>query len=84
VIEPGVELDECVIMDYVKICRGARLRRVIVDRHNLVEAGSQIGFDPEAGRARYKTTPGGVVVVPKGCPDYFARDSRDRGIGYSE
>ncbi len=83
-IEPGVELDECVIMDYVKICRGARLRRVIVDRHNLVEAGSQIGFDPEADRARYKTTPGGVVVVPKGSPDYFARDSRDRGIGYSE
>jgi hypothetical protein len=35
-------------------------------------------------RARYKTTPGGVVVVPKGSPDYFARDSRDRGIGYSE
>ena len=25
VIEPGVELDECIIMDYVKVSRGARL-----------------------------------------------------------
>jgi glucose-1-phosphate adenylyltransferase len=84
VIEPGAELDECIIMDYVRVCRGARLRRVIVDRHNLVKAGARIGFDPETDRARYEVTPGGVIVVPKGRADYFARDSRGSGLGYNE
>ena len=84
VIEPGVELDECIIMDYVRLCRGTRLRRVIVDRHNIIEAGSEMGFDPETDRAHYALTPGGVIVVPKGRPDYFARNSRGNGLGYDE
>lgn len=84
VIEPDVELDECIIMDYVRISRGARLRRVIVDRHNHIEAGAKIGFDPEMDRAQYEMTPGGVVVVPIGKPDYYARDSRGSGMGYDE
>jgi glucose-1-phosphate adenylyltransferase len=84
VIEPDVELQECIIMDYVKVRRGARLRRVIVDRYNLIEAGLQIGLDPETDCAHYETTPGGVVDGPKGSPDYFARDSRGGGVGYNE
>lgn len=84
VVEPDVELNECIIMDYVRICRGARLRRVIVDRHNVVEAGSQIGFDPETDCTHYETTPESVVIVPKGRPDYFARNSRSKGPGYAE
>ena len=47
VIEEDVELDECIIMDYVRIGRGARLKRVIVDRHNIIEPGDVIGFDAE-------------------------------------
>lgn len=84
VIEADVELDECIIMDYVRVYRGARLRRVIVDRHNKVKAGSVIGFDTEADRAHYEVTPGGVVVIPKGRTDYFARNSRGTGLGYDE
>jgi glucose-1-phosphate adenylyltransferase len=84
VIEPGVELEDCVIMDYVRVCRGTRLRRVIVDRHNIIEADSEIGFNAAADRARYQLTPGGVVVVPKGQAEYFSRDSRGIGPGYAE
>jgi len=84
VIEPDVELEDCIIMDYVRVCRGARLRRVIVDRHNMIDANSVIGFNSETDRARYQVTPGGVVVVPKGRTDYFARDSRGSGVGYDE
>ena len=61
-----------------------RMRRVIVDRHNIIDANSVIGFDAEADRARYQVTPGGVVVIPKGRTDYFARDSRGSGLGYDE
>jgi glucose-1-phosphate adenylyltransferase len=85
VIEPDVELEECLIMDYVRVCRGARLRRVIVDRHNIIEAGSVIGIDPETDRARHDVTPGGVVVVPsKGKLDYFARESEGDSQRYED
>jgi glucose-1-phosphate adenylyltransferase len=84
VIEPDVELEDCIIMDYVRVCRGARLRRVIVDRHNVIEPGCEIGFDSGAERASYDVTPGGVVVIPKGRTEYFARNSRGAGPGYGE
>ncbi|MEJ2360334.1 MAG: glucose-1-phosphate adenylyltransferase [Gammaproteobacteria bacterium] len=84
VIEPDVELDECIIMDYVRIGRGSRLRRVIVDRHNVIGPGTVIGFDREADKQRYHVTPQDVVVIPKGRSDYFARDIRGRGLGYDE
>ncbi len=84
VVESDVEIEDCIIMDYVRICRGSRLRRVIVDRHNIIEPGTVLGFDIEADRARYDVTPEGIVVVPKGSPDYYARESRGRGFGYAE
>jgi len=84
VIEEDVELEDCLIMDYVRVCRGARLRRVIVDRHNIVEAGDVIGFDTEKDRQRYTVSQGGVTVVPSGRVSYFARDTRGSGHGYGE
>lgn len=84
VIEEDVELEDCIIMDYVRVCRGARLRRVIVDRHNIVEAGDVIGFDTEKDRQRYTVSQGGVTVIPSGRVSYFARDTRGSGHGYGE
>jgi glucose-1-phosphate adenylyltransferase len=82
VIEAEVELDECIIMDYVRIGRGSRLRRVIVDRHNHIEPGTVIGYDHEADKRRYHVTPQNIVVIPKGNPDYYAHNYRGRGLGY--
>ncbi|PTN12388.1 glucose-1-phosphate adenylyltransferase [Nitrosomonas aestuarii] len=84
IVEPGADLEDCIIMDYVRICRGARLRRVIVDRHNIIESNARIGYNPEEDRRRYHVTPTGLVVVPLGEVSYFARDSRGRGPGYNE
>lgn len=66
IIEEGVGLEDCIIMDYTIIRKGARLRRVIVDRYNTIAAGTQIGYDPDADRARYHVSESGLVVVPKG------------------
>ncbi len=85
VIEEDVELDECIIMDYVRIGRGARLRRVIVDRHNVIEPGDVIGYDPEADAKRFTVTEGGITVIPGGRVSYFARATKADGRGsYSE
>jgi glucose-1-phosphate adenylyltransferase len=84
VIEPDVVLEDCIIMDYVRVCQGSKLRRVVVDRHNIIPAKTTIGYDIEADNQRYHVTRGGIVVVPKGEPGYFARNSRGAGIGYQE
>jgi glucose-1-phosphate adenylyltransferase len=81
VIEPGAQIEDCVIMDYVRIGAGARLRRAIIDRHNAIAPGTQIGYDRERDRAAgYHVTEGGLVVLPLGDVRYFARE----GGGYSE
>lgn len=66
VVEPDVELDKCIVMDHTLIRRGARLRRVIVDRFNVVPAGTRIGYDRDEDEARWFTTASGIVVLPKG------------------
>jgi glucose-1-phosphate adenylyltransferase len=75
VIEDDVELEDCIIMDYTRIGRGAKLRRVIVDRHNYIEPGDCIGFDPEADRRRFHVSESGITVIGRGPRSYFARGS---------
>lgn len=65
-LEEDVEIEDCIIHDYVRVQRGARLRRAIVTRYNIIEAGTQIGYDSEADSRNYKRTPSGIVVVPPG------------------
>lgn len=85
VIEEDVVLEDCIIMDYVRVRRGSKLKRVIVDRHNVIEPGTQIGYDTEADRQRYHVSPSGVAVLPTGLVGYFARSGRGKsGRGYTE
>lgn len=77
VVESGADLQDCIIMDYVRICCGARLRKVIVDQHNVIKNGARIGYDQKQDRCRYHVTPSGLVVVPAGKVNYFARRSND-------
>ena len=69
-MEEDVEIDECIVMDYAVLRKGVRLRRVIVDRYNTIEAGDHIGYDTEADRRRFPVTDSGIVVIPRGpCTD---------------
>jgi glucose-1-phosphate adenylyltransferase len=65
-LEDGVELEDCIIQDYVRIKQGSRLRRVIVGRYNVIEEGSQIGYDLDADKEQYHTSGSGIVIVPPG------------------
>lgn len=71
VLEHDVEIEDSIIMDYTKIRHGARLKRVIVDRYNTIEAGQRIGYDLDADRKLYHVTDSGIVIVSKGrhCVD---------------
>jgi len=66
VLEQDVEIEDSIIMDYTKVKSGARLKRVIVDRYNTIEAGQRIGYDLDADRRQYHVTDSGIVIVSKG------------------
>ncbi|MBV5298352.1 MAG: hypothetical protein JZU64_09555 [Rhodoferax sp.] len=65
-VEEDVELDECIVMDYSVLRKGVRLKQVIVDRYNTVEAGECIGYDTQADHQRFAVTDSGIVVLARG------------------
>jgi glucose-1-phosphate adenylyltransferase len=67
VIEEGALVEESIIMDHVVIRKGCRLKRVIVDKFNVIAAGTSVGFDLESDRREgtYHFDDDGIVVIPK-------------------
>ena len=72
-IEDGVKIEDCIIMDNVAIRKGSSLRKVIVDKSNIIEEGEQIGFDPDKDRFRSHLDPSGIRIIPKGGRPVKAR-----------
>jgi len=72
-IHSHAQIEGSVILPSCDIGRGSRLRNVIMDRGTRLPAGEQIGFDPEADRARgFRVTPGGRTLV---TPDMLGQDN---------
>lgn len=65
-LEEDVVIEDSIVMDYVRIQRGSRLRRAIVDRYNVLRAGTHLGYDSEQDRARFHLDSSGIVVVAQG------------------
>jgi len=65
-IEAGAHIEECVILDGVRIGSKARLKRVIADRFNIIPAGMELGWDLAADKKRFQVTKSGLVVLPRG------------------
>jgi glucose-1-phosphate adenylyltransferase len=59
-------VENSVLLPGVEIGRNAVVRNAILDKNVQVPPGAQIGVDPEADRAHYTVSPGGVVVLGKG------------------
>jgi glucose-1-phosphate adenylyltransferase len=66
-VHSHAEVHDSVLMPGVEVGRGAIVRRAIVDKHVRIEPGAQIGVDPEADRARFTVSDGGVAVIGKGA-----------------
>jgi glucose-1-phosphate adenylyltransferase len=65
-VDEGAVIEDSIVMDHTTVGKGARLRRAIVDRFNVVPADSEIGLDPDADRHHHFVDPSGLVVVPRG------------------
>ncbi|MBB5077921.1 glucose-1-phosphate adenylyltransferase [Nonomuraea endophytica] len=58
-------VEDSVLMDNVKVGRGAIVRKAIVDKNVVIPDGARIGFDLDYDRTRFAVTRGGVVIIGK-------------------
>jgi glucose-1-phosphate adenylyltransferase len=66
-VRPQCHLEDSLVMSGCDIGEGSRLRRVLLDKNCTIEAGTEIGWDAEADRARFPfVSETGIVVLPKG------------------
>ncbi len=67
-LEPDCDVEDSIVMDHTLLQPGVRLKRCIVDRHNVLPAGTTIGFDPVADvrRGFHVDKSSGLTVVARG------------------
>ena len=67
-VGPGAVIEDSVIMEDVRVGAKATLKKTIVDKHNRIPDGTQIGVCRQHDASRFAISEGGVVVVPKEMP----------------
>ncbi|MEV0404871.1 glucose-1-phosphate adenylyltransferase [Actinoallomurus sp. NPDC050550] len=71
ILSPGVQLDagaevhDSVLMDHVRVGRGAVVRNAIIDKNVVIPDGARIGVDEDYDRAHFTVTDSGVRVLGK-------------------
>ncbi len=66
IVNSWSEVSESVILSNVEIGRYCKIMKAIIDKGNRIPPHTEIGYNPEEDRKRFKVTPRGIVVVPKG------------------
>ena len=65
-------VENAVIMPYVNVGRGARLRNVVIDRGVRIPEGLVVGEDPEFDGKRFRTTESGITLITQSMIDRLA------------
>ena len=65
VVHEKCVIEDCIIMDSCEIKPGTRLKKVIVDRFNVLGPKITIGHDSDADAQHYYIDPSGIVVIPR-------------------
>ncbi|MBK8086354.1 MAG: glucose-1-phosphate adenylyltransferase [Devosia sp.] len=65
------ELHEAVVLPYCTIGRGARLKKVVLDRGVSIPEGLVVGEDPEFDAQWFRLTPEGVTLVTQPMVDRY-------------
>jgi glucose-1-phosphate adenylyltransferase len=65
-------LEEAVVLPYVQVGRGARLKRVVIDRGVEIPEGLVVGDDPELDAERFRRTESGICLITQPMIDRLA------------
>jgi glucose-1-phosphate adenylyltransferase len=63
------QLERVVVLPYVEIRRGARLRNAVIDRGVTIPPGLVVGDDPEQDASRFRRTDKGVCLITQAMID---------------
>jgi glucose-1-phosphate adenylyltransferase len=63
------QLERVVVLPYVEIKRGARLRNAVIDRGVTIPPGLVVGDDPEQDASRFRRTDKGVCLITQAMID---------------
>jgi glucose-1-phosphate adenylyltransferase len=66
IVRSWAQVDESVIMDRVVVGRHCKIKKAIIDKHNIIPPKTTVGYNPSEDRKRFTVTPRGIVVIPKG------------------
>jgi glucose-1-phosphate adenylyltransferase len=66
VVQSCATVEESVILDDVVIGLRCKIKKAIIDKHNIIPAHTEIGYNPNEDMKRFTVTPRGIVVVPAG------------------
>lgn len=72
ILSPNVKVNsysyitDSIIFNNCDIGRHSKIRRAIIDKDVNIPVGTEIGFDPDEDKKRFKVTKTGIVVIPKG------------------
>lgn len=66
VIEDGVEIDGCIIMDNTVVKNNCKITKAIIDRFNLIDENTVIGENVEADNEKIFVSPSGISVIKRG------------------
>ncbi len=66
IIRSWATVEESVIMNGAIVGRHCKIKKAIIDKHNVIPSHTEIGYNPDEDRKRFTVTPRGIVVVPKG------------------
>jgi glucose-1-phosphate adenylyltransferase len=63
-VHDNAVVEDSILFGGVQIGPGAKVRRAILDKWNVVPPGMTIGYDKNEDERRFTMTPSGIVVVP--------------------
>jgi glucose-1-phosphate adenylyltransferase len=66
IVRSWTTVDESVVSDGVVVGRHSRIKKAIIDKHNIIPPHTEIGYNPNEDRKRFPVTSRGIVTVPKG------------------
>jgi glucose-1-phosphate adenylyltransferase len=58
-------IEDSIIMDWVEIGRGCRIKNAIIDKFNTLAPGTEIGYDREQDREWYAVAADGITIIPR-------------------
>ena len=64
-INDNAKVDGSILFDYVEVGENCQLKNCIVDKHVIIPAGTQIGYNREQDAKLFTVSEGGIVVVPE-------------------